>query len=344
MKVLKHAFILIFVIAFSSYSFAQKKTTIKGKILNQSGSMVHMANIITEAEAGTATIEANGTFELETTIEETDFFRLSVSEEEYVILILHPGEKVELNWDVTKMLEPKIEGSPDSKLVYKTFDELGQFDKKLEELTAQIEKEKAAYIKTLVTENSKSLATLFFIDNLDLEQDVETYKKVSADLNSVYPDHSLVQDLNGKVNGASLLAIGSPAPEIDLPNPDGKNIKLSSLKGSYVLIDFWAAWCRPCRVESPNMVRMYNKFHDKGFEIYSVSLDQTKEDWVAAIEKDGLGAWPHVSDLQYWQSIAAREYGVDGIPFTVLLDKEGNIIAKGLRGDALESKLDEIFK
>lgn len=138
-------------------------------------------------------------------------------------------------------------------------------------------------------------------------------------------------------------AVGQKAPELEFRNPDGKLIKLSSLKGKVVLIDFWASWCRPCRIENPNVVRLYNKYHSKGFEVFSVSLDRDKDAWVNGIKQDGL-IWPyHVSDLLFWQSKAAAIYGVRSIPHTVLIDKDGTIIAKNLRGMALEQALDQIF-
>ena len=134
-----------------------------------------------------------------------------------------------------------------------------------------------------------------------------------------------------------------PAPEIALNNPSGVELKLSSLKGQYVLIDFWASWCGPCRRENPNVVRLYNKFKNKGFTVYSVSLDDNMEAWKAAIVSDGL-VWPnHVSDLLKWNSPLPQRYGFSGIPHTVLLNKEGNIIGVGLRGESLEQKLNEIF-
>ena len=133
------------------------------------------------------------------------------------------------------------------------------------------------------------------------------------------------------------------APEIVLPNPQGKEMKLSDLRGKYVLIDFWASWCGPCRRENPNVKRIYNTYKNKGFTIFSVSLDENPEHWKLAIEKDGLD-WPyHVSDLKRWQSPLPQIYGFDGIPFTVLVNKEGKIIAKGLRGATLEWKLRELL-
>jgi peroxiredoxin len=133
------------------------------------------------------------------------------------------------------------------------------------------------------------------------------------------------------------------APEIDLPSPQGKNIKLSSLKGKYVLLDFWASWCKPCRMENPNVVTNFNKYKSKGFTIYQVSLDQTKEAWISGIKEDNLGQWSHVSDLKFWDCAPAKVYGVQGIPANFLLDPEGKIVATNLRGDDLGAKLKEIY-
>lgn len=133
------------------------------------------------------------------------------------------------------------------------------------------------------------------------------------------------------------------APEIVMQGINGKAIKLSSLKGKVVLIDFWASWCGPCRKENPNVVRLYNLYKDKGFTVYSVSLDEDPAAWKAAIKSDGL-SWPnHVSDLRGWKSPVVQQYGFDGIPHTVLIDKNGKVIGTGLRGESLEQKLKEVL-
>ena len=143
--------------------------------------------------------------------------------------------------------------------------------------------------------------------------------------------------------GSSLL--NKPAPDFTLPDVNGKPVSLSSFKGKYVLVDFWASWCPPCRAENPNVVKVYNEFKDKNFTVLGVSLDRPgqKEAWVKAIKDDNL-SWTHVSDLKFWDSQVVNLYGFDGIPYNVLVDPTGKVIGESLRGEELESKLRSVLK
>jgi peroxiredoxin len=184
-------------------------------------------------------------------------------------------------------------------------------------------------------------------------EDMEYFEKVDKALYEKYPGSSDVQNLHKYLEQiknpapepqqTASFGIGDQVPDITEKTPEGNEISLSSLRGNYVLLDFWAGWCRPCRMENPNLVKNYEKYHKKGFEIFQVSLDQKREMWLDAIKKDGLGKWKHVSDLGYWQSKHARAYNITSIPANFLLDPEGKVIAVNLHEQKLADKLAEIY-
>lgn len=190
---------------------------------------------------------------------------------------------------------------------------------------------------------------------LNPEESFEQWKKTNARLQAKGYTFSLAREFSNQVkeieelielqnNPPQGINIGSIAPEIALTDTSGQVIKLSSLRGKYVLIDFWASWCGPCRVENPNVVSAYNKFKDKGFEVYSVSLDQDMARWKKAIKADKL-SWPyHVSELKGWNSRVCQEYNITSIPNNYLLDPDGKVIATGLRGDQLHTTLQQYLK
>lgn len=150
-------------------------------------------------------------------------------------------------------------------------------------------------------------------------------------------------DAQSNANNGTSGWVGRQAPDFTLPDVNGQPISLNSFKGKYVLVDFWASWCKPCRLENPNLVAAYNKYKDKNFTIFGVSLDENRESWLQAIQADQL-AWAHVSDLKQWESMVIPLYGFDGIPYNVLLDPQGNVIAEGLRGADLDAKLAQVIK
>jgi thiol-disulfide isomerase/thioredoxin len=239
-------------------------------------------------------------------------------------------------------------GNPDMSKVVQSLDSMAQ----------QYLNEINIYTKKYIDQNIKSMISLKALYQqvapqvyvLDPVKDIKYFVKVDSSLFSRYPESSLVKSLHEQVQilisragATALLKSGDEAPEISLPNADGKTVTLSSTRGSIVLLDFWASWCSPCRKENPNLIKAYNQYRGKGFKIFQVSLDKTKEDWLKGIKDDNLNQWIHVSDLKYWNSAVVQLYKIESIPFNLLLDNQGKIIATNLRGEDLQKKLAELY-
>jgi peroxiredoxin len=241
--------------------------------------------------------------------------------------------------------------------------ELPKLVERLDSLAQTYLGEINTYTKKYIDDNLTSLVSLVALYQqvapsvyvLDPSKDMNYFEKVDSSLFSLYPDyepvaslHEQVKELTSKITTettpGTASAAGALAPEITLPTPAGDTIKLSSTRGSVVLLDFWASWCSPCRKENPNLVSAYSLYHKKGFQIFQVSLDKTKEAWMQGIQDDHLDKWIHVSDVKYWNSIVVPLYKIESIPCNFLLDKEGRIIASNLRGEQLQTKLAAIFK
>ncbi len=224
----------------------------------------------------------------------------------------------------------------------------------------KIIREHKKYLKDFINTNRNSLASIIalyqklnrqIMFDINNPEDIIYFEKIDSSLLVKYPEnkhliefHKTITDFNRAEAERKLaskqLEIGTIPPDISLPNPQGKIINLYSLKGKVVLLDFWASWCKPCRMGNPELVKLYNKYMNKGFEIYGVSLDREKEDWINGISMDKI-AWIQVSDLKYWSSPIVKEFNIEGIPYSILLSKEGKIVAKGLTGNNLESKIKE---
>jgi len=213
------------------------------------------------------------------------------------------------------------------------------FEKQLD----SIQTEMINHQKNFVKSNPKSYVTPSIVVNLSYEMEADEIESMVNGLDTSIAALPPIKSLKERVAVMKAVSVGQKAPDFTLSDVNGNPVALSSKIGSkLLLIDFWAGWCNPCRMENPNVVKVYNEFHKKGFDVFGVSLDQKKELWVKAIADDKL-SWTEVSDLQYWNSAAAKLYAVNSIPANFLLDETGKIIGKNLRGEVLYNKVNEIL-
>ncbi|MDR1200716.1 MAG: AhpC/TSA family protein [Tannerellaceae bacterium] len=271
----------------------------------------------------------HGTFSFAGKLEHPDLFGITQQRDESPYFIFLENSDITVKVDTANRRRIEVEGSS----AHDLFTEYQRTDKQTFVLDSFV----VAHPASIVT------AYILYRDySYKLSKDkIEQYLQL---LDPLLYQTQYVGVLQELVKTLEAVNIGKPAPDFTLDAPDGKPIKLSDKWGNgYLLIDFWAAWCGPCRRENPNVVAVYNKYRDKGFDIIGVSLDHNKESWEKAIEQDKL-TWTHVSDLKYWDSEVARLYGVRAIPSNYLIDRDGIIVAKNLRGEDLDKLIGTLLE
>ena len=360
----KIKFILIGLLGFAACKSSSDEALVKGQVKNMPDGDIYFIRSSDEEHIDTVQVK-DGKFEWKTKVQEPTVYMINFgANQQPAFMILESGE-TKISYVADSLNSIDIQGGKEQDLyntfiktckpVFSSMDSLGQLAVANEENVALLQELQTEFFKldavikekqiNFVKANNESVAATFVAVNYLNEKMDKTAADAENMLSLLGPKAretfygKRIAELLKQLKGTS---VGQPAPDFTLNDPSGKAISLSAYKGKFVLIDFWASWCGPCRGENPNVVAAYEKYHGKGLEILAVSLDEQKDKWMSAIEKDGL-SWTHVSDLQGWNSPAAALYGVQSIPANFLLDKEGKIIAKDLRGNALHETLEQVL-
>jgi peroxiredoxin len=370
--------IFIALVAIISQSCTEKKFgafTVSGQIKNANEQRIFLQELsLTDKEPlnlDTATIDKKGNFILRGVGKEEGLYRVS-TEKGTDFIIINDNNNIKLIADLNDYVHYKVEGSVASAQLHAFFENYRQQDSAMAScfirldslqktnasdsilLPCRQERDRRmgdlnALVTNFINKSESPAARIYAIGiaSRTLKKE-ELQQLVKASVNK-FPEHSSLQKVSTILSGATqpepeeISKVNMEAPDFTLPDPNGKMISLKSFRGKYVLVDFWASWCGPCRQENPTVVAAFNRFKDKNFTVLGVSLDDNKAKWLKAIQDDKL-TWTHVSDLKQWESIVVPMYQIQGIPFNVLVDPNGKVIASELRGEDLEKTLSSVLK
>jgi len=361
----KIKFILIGLLGFAACKSSSDEALVKGQIKNMPDGDIYFIRSSNEEHIDTIQVK-DGKFEWKTKVQEPTVYMINFgANQQPAFVILESGETT-ISYVADSLNSIEIQGGKEQSLyntfiktckpVFRSMDSLGQLAVANEENVALLQELQTEFFKldaiikekqmAFVKANNESVAATFVAVNYLNEKMDKTAADAENMLNLLAPKAretfygKRIAELLKQLKGTS---VGQPAAEFTLNDPSGKAVSLSDYKGKVVLIDFWASWCGPCRGENPNVVAAYLRYKDKNFTVLGVSLDKNKADWLQAIQEDKL-IWKHVSDLKFWETPMVQLYGFNGIPYNVLIDPQGIVIADNLRGSQLLDKLNEVTK
>ena len=365
---------LLVALAFSCQDQKPEHITFKGNADNiEDGTSVYLSQLGEQGQPqpiDTITVE-KGSFEID--LPEVDFETLNILRIDGArgnIIFINENEPITATIYKDSLRSSEIKGGDSNKLFNEYVSEIKEVRSEMQKMVAEYQKnnpdlrqnpelmkeiqekqkelqdKNSEKFKEMVANHPNSSVSVLILSDIINAKSVSTTeaKELFDNLSEDVKKTPIGKQLDESLTKATATAIGSKAPDFSAPTPDGKELSLKDAMGKVTIIDFWASWCKPCRIENPNVVKLYNKYHDKGLNILGVSLDKNgqKDKWLKAIEDDGL-TWQHVSNLEYWKGPVAQMYSVSSIPATFILDENGIIVAKDLRGDALEAKIAEML-
>ncbi len=351
--------------------------TVSGQIINAPGSKVYLVETpfgnTPEVILDSTLLKEKGDFTLKGRANEEGIFRLVLESGPNVVLI-NDNDDIKVRVNVNDYRSYSVEGSPASASLHQLFEDYRDKDSLIiasfkivdslkslpgqDSLVQSIQTKNDERIEALnkmlrnyITKSESPAAALYALGIASQTIKNEELVTMINETAKKFPENSGLARVKSLVavqsaeprQTAGYALLNQPAPNLTMTDVNGKTVNVSDFKGKYLLLDFWASWCAPCRQENPNVVAAYNKFKNRNFTILGVSLDENRESWKKAIQQDGL-TWSHMSDLKQWESSAVQPYGIEGIPFNVLIDPAGKIIASSLRGEELTKKLEEVLQ